>query len=455
MTPIADWAAETEAPGPTAVVRAAVDALATQFFEPLAVDELLRDAWTGATAALTRAGRSSTPPPPDYPSDALAAYALHDQTFPTLERLADGLLSLDDIATAALEELLARRRDGHTHLSPRGRFWSVESDTRSPAGWASRTFGMVLTDTPPLGVADVVPRGLAQKAGLRRGQAVLAINGQPASHLRRLQAAARLDWQPGVVNVLSLRAADGESVDLELRSELVPMPSAELLAGPFGLLRMDGFASSGAETAALRAAFMGFEQAGARGWIIDLRWAGGGASIQLSRLLVSVGRLFARKRHDEVHLPDGTVLSMRQDVDLDDTALPFQRPLVVLIGPGSISGAESFAGPMQAYGRAILVGERTAGMCGVVRSVTVAPGWTICLASHHTDLGPDEWQLNRIGVTPDVPVSPTPDDEAAGRDPQLDTALEILRTETSRVPRTGADSDAPPRGHNPAPAIDG
>ena len=109
---------------------------------------------------------------------------------------------------------------------------------------------------------------------------------------------------------------------------------------------------------------------------------------------------------------------------------PFQRPLVVLIGPGSISGAESFAGPMQAYGRATLVGEQTAGLCGVVRSVTLAPGWTICLASHHTDFGPEEWRLNRIGVTPDVPVRPTPEDEAAGCGPQLDTAVEILRTRT-------------------------
>jgi carboxyl-terminal processing protease len=100
---------------------------------------------------------------------------------------------------------------------------------------------------------------------------------------------------------------------------------------------------------------------------------------------------------------------------------------VVLIGPGSISGAESFAGPMQAYGRATLVGERTAGACGLVRTVHLARDWTICLATHHTDFGPDEWQRNRIGITPDVVVAPTPEDEAAGRDPQLEAALDILR----------------------------
>jgi C-terminal processing protease CtpA/Prc len=420
----------TDAPRPTALVSAAVEALATQFFEPLAASDLLRDAWEGATAALVTAGRSLAPPPPEYPRDPAAAYALHDQTFPTLERLADGKVSLDDLATAAIEELLARRHDVHTVLCPRGRFWAVEPDSTSPAGWASRTFGMVLTDTPPLTIRDVLPNGPAQRAGVRRGQAVLAINGQPTTHLRGLQATTRLDWQPGAVNSLTVGAAGGESSDLELRSDLVPMPFTKVLPGPFGYLRMDGFLFNAAEGAALRAALEGFEHAGALGWIVDVRWNGGGPSIQLSRLLVNQGRLFSRLRHNEVHLSDGTLLPKRQDIDLDGTALPFQRPLVILIGPGSVSGAESFAGPMQAHGRATLVGEQTAGGCGFVRSVNLAPSWSIFLASHHTHFGPDEWRLNRIGVTPDVVVTPTPADEAAGRDPQLDRALEILRTQT-------------------------
>jgi C-terminal processing protease CtpA/Prc len=47
-------------------------------------------------------------------------------------------------------------------------------------------------------------------------------------------------------------------------------------------------------------------------------------------------------------------------------------------------------------------------------------------AINHTDFGPDERQLNRIGIAPDVAVAPTPDDEAAGRDPQLQAALDVL-----------------------------
>jgi hypothetical protein len=128
-------------------------------------------------------------------------------------------MTLDELATAALEELLACRRDIHTLLSPRGRFWAVESDPTSPAGWASRTFGIVLTDAPPLTVVDVLPRGPAQRAGLRRGQAMLTINGQPTGHLRRVHATARLDWQHGAVNLLTVRAPGRESMNLKLQSD--------------------------------------------------------------------------------------------------------------------------------------------------------------------------------------------------------------------------------------------
>src|SRR5690348_5864026 len=58
MAEIAETTGRADTPGRSRAVRAGVEALATQFFEPLAVDELLRDAWAGATAALLRARRS-------------------------------------------------------------------------------------------------------------------------------------------------------------------------------------------------------------------------------------------------------------------------------------------------------------------------------------------------------------------------------------------------------------
>jgi carboxyl-terminal processing protease len=303
---------------------------------------------------------------------------------------------------------------------------------RATAG-SPKTFGVVLTDTPPLAVADLVPGGPAQRAGLRRGHLVVAINGRPATRLRRFEAMLSFDWRDEAVTALVVRAPGGEPSVVELRADRAPPLRSEVLPGPVGYLRVDGFSASDDETATLRAALEAFEQAGARGWIVDVRWCGGGVSLRLSRLLVDRGRIFSRQRHNAVRLLDGTVYATREDHDADGTALPFQRPLVVLVGPGSISGAESLAGPLQAHGRATLVGERTAGLCGAGHSVTLAPGWRIMLAARETVFGPQERRFNRIGVPPDVAVTPTPADEAAGCDPQLAAALDLLRHQRASV----------------------
>ena len=243
---------------------------------------------------------------------------------------------------------------------------------------------------------------------------------------------ALLDRRVGATNQITVRDQEHGARVVELGSAPSPLITTEILPGPIGLLRIDGFTATDEQTEELRAALTSFEQANARGWIIDVRWCGGGFSGRFSRNFVDRGHLFARLRHNEVRLPDGTVHPMREDIDADGSALPFQRPLVILVGPGSQSGAESFAGPLQALGRATLVGERTAGLCGYGSRVDLAPGWAMLVTARETVFGPQERKFNRIGVPPDVTVTPSPEDEAAGRDPQLEAALAILRNQTAR-----------------------
>jgi len=410
----------SDAPNLVELIRGTVDQLHVRFFEPLPIHLLYRDAWEGAAAALARAGATSLPAPPDFPDDPAAAHEHHARVFPLLEQRAASTLSRSELGAAALRELLNRRRDGHTFLMRAGELHHPSPGPRS-------YLGLALTDSPPLTVAAVVPGGPAQRAGIRRGQVVHRINGQSCATLRRSEAASLLDRGVGTANDIIV-AAGGSETTSQVRSESFPRISSSLLPGPIGLLRIDGFAGTDDETAELRAALTSFQDAGAIGWIVDVRWCGGGYSGRFSQLLVPEGRIFARLRHNHARFADGSVHPQRENIDANGTALPFQRPLVVLIGPGSISGAESFAGPMQARGRATLVGERTAGACGFGSAVRPADGWSMLVTARETVFGPQEHRFNRIGVPPDVPVTPTPDDEATGRDPQLETALELLRS---------------------------
>lgn len=144
------------------------------------------------------------------------------------------------------------------------------------------------------------------------------------------------------------------------------------------------------------------------GWIVDLRWTGGGVPLGLSCPLLDHGLIFSRQRHNAVYRADGTLLyPHREDFAADGTALAFQRPL-------------------QAHGRATLVGERTAGLCGSQHSVELAPGWHLLLAARETVFGPQQLRFNRVGVPPDLQVTPSAADEAAGRDLQLAVAVQVL-----------------------------
>ena len=66
--------------------------------------------------------------------------------------------------------------------------------------WAtdpSSDLGLVLAAGPPLTLADLLPGGAAQRAGLRRSQRVLAINGQPCGEIPSGEASALFDYRIG------------------------------------------------------------------------------------------------------------------------------------------------------------------------------------------------------------------------------------------------------------------
>lgn len=106
--------------------------------------------------------------------------------------------------------------------------------------------------------------------------------------------------------------------------------------------------------------------------------------------------------------------------------LATEIPLIVLVNEGSASASEITAGAIQDRERGILVGTTTFGKgtvqiwnplkndAGAVK-ITIAR-W----------LTPNERQISEVGLTPDYVVEMTEEDYAAGRDPQLDKAVELM-----------------------------
>jgi tricorn protease len=165
----------------------------------------------------------------------------------------------------------------------------------------------------------------------------------------------------------------------------------------------------------------------AEGLVLDLRDNGGGR--EADRMLA----MFSQAEHAFTVPrggPQGYPHARR-------VVAAWTKPVVVLCNQNTYSNSEIFCHAIQQAKRAPLVGTATAG--GVISAVkTSIPdagelqipfrGW------FDAETGED---LELRGARPDFPVDFTLEDEAAGRDPQLEKALEILKkamSETKRPP---------------------
>jgi carboxyl-terminal processing protease len=98
---------------------------------------------------------------------------------------------------------------------------------------------------------------------------------------------------------------------------------------------------------------------------------------------------------------------------------------VVLINQGSASASEIVAGTLQDYKKATLVGKKTFGKGSVQNLELLRDGSAVKITVSEW-LTPNERQIDKEGIQPDIEIDLTEEDYNAGRDPQLDKAIEIL-----------------------------
>ncbi|MGD9892270.1 MAG: S41 family peptidase, partial [Dehalococcoidia bacterium] len=414
-----DQRAALEEPTPAVLVRGAVRLLGEEFYQPLETDQLLAEAWEGAARALARSGVAEIPAAPAYPADDEAAIALHMRSFPELERLAEGRLSQQELAYAALAELVDRRNDCHTSHLTRGRWQIFQARER---GAPAVQIGVSFSLEKPMMVVSVLPNSPAERSGLRSGQEVTAINGAAVDQFSITEARALIDPREGVPTTFTVRNPDGSVRDIAVAPESFALPAIEsqILPGNIGLMTFYTFQTNDEQLKRMREILTGWEARGVTGWIIDLRRNSGGSlalMTSMASLFVDGGRLYANvSRDSEPRYVRGT----------SGLTLPFQRPLVFLVGPGSASASEILSGSLQARGRAVLVGDVTAGCIGSFIPRGLLDGSAFNPTVSEILIGPDGLQLHRIGVTPNVFAPVTAEDAAAGHDPGIPVAVKVI-----------------------------
>lgn len=282
-------------------------------------------------------------------------------------------------------------------------------------------------------VRDVIPDSPSDrgKEGLLAGDVVLTIDGKPVS--QGMDYAEAMTVPMPHKFTLSVRR-DGETNSIVREVEGINFTKARQLLraaeivdarrhvgekGNFGYLAIDAMRDSLADefTDAVFAECFGKD-----GVVIDVRFNTGGHTAD--RLI----DILCGSRH---------VRTLYRGVDEEGYIISrFGRPVitslpvVVLANERSQSNAEEFSHAMKTLGRAKVVGTETAGDVigttelnlldyGVIRRPRI--GFFL----------PDGTDMEGHGAEPDIAVGMTPADIAAGRDPQLDAALEALAEEVA------------------------
>jgi carboxyl-terminal processing protease len=278
----------------------------------------------------------------------------------------------------------------------------------------------------------------ARKAGVKAGDAILEVNGQPVAQESLQQIVEQVRGEAGTeVKLRVMHEGQTGPVELAITRGKVEVPDVtwHMLPGEsYAHIGIESFGDKADEQ--LRAALKESKEKGAKGVILDLRGNPGGLKDQA----VAVTSEF---------LKDGDVF-IDQDSHGKQTAVPVKPsgiaidvPLCVLIDGGTASAAEICAGALQDYNRAKLVGERTFGTGTVLQPFELSDGSAVLLATSQW-LTPKGRQIWHKGIAPDVEV-PLPEtssillpemeddmDAAAfkhSEDAQLHKAIEILRNQ--------------------------
>ena len=277
-------------------------------------------------------------------------------------------------------------------------------------------------------VVRVFPRSPAEAAGLKRGDRIFSVDGQPVADLPEAAMGAAIYGSLGGVFLLKGEKRDGGELDSSLKREYGGMPTVWGFNVPgtrTGYLRIVNF--SGKTAARLKAEMNDLLDGGADRVIIDLRGNYGGSLDQLSAsLALFAGREAELFKAVSRHTGYSRVFASR------DPGPYAGLKTLLLTDAGTLSRGEVFAAALREWGGAALVGEATAGNVSATRGFKLKSGAALRITVARL-LTPAGLDLDGRGLTPDVAVQcPASADRAgfrefpsalASSDPVLQAAL--------------------------------
>lgn len=405
------------------------DQLKTNFYNPAKLNPatLFNSSLDGLSKYLKEKKVDFSPGKVAAGADEATSESVFTVEFEKAEKLASGVkLEPHELAFVASGWLLEAVDDSHTlFIDPK----SLAEEKKRNSGQAMFAGIGVKIRRAEDGLFycwEVLPDTPADKIGLKRFDRIIAVDG--------ITVPAEIDYLVGLLRgekcseVVVTVLRNGKRLDFAVERDDIPslVSRKELITSGkqhFGYLHLYTFAREEAFWVILNFVANSEIADNVDGYIIDLRNNLGGklgVLEQIFYIFLNEGRdcyvVQNAKRRDTYTNPAGPLTNL---------------PVVVLVNEGSASASEIFAAVMKEQGRAVVVGEKTAGAVNVSQNRLLPYGAAMQIAvdQFFTSGGA---VLEKFGVRPDIWVEQTTKDFADARDAQLEKAIEVLKIQTKK-----------------------
>jgi carboxyl-terminal processing protease len=288
-------------------------------------------------------------------------------------------------------------------------------NTTSPGDLAAC---QALSDTCVLVVVAPISGSPAEKAGLRAGDIVRAVDGASVNGSTVSDQVTKVRGKAGTTVTLTIER-DGKTFDQPITRGEITMREVEsrMLDNGVGYIALHGFSTSSPDQ--FHTDLKALVDGGARSIVFDLRDNPGGyidAARKIASEFVSSGLIFTQESNGN--------LTRWEALDGYGVATDPKLPVAVLINNGSASASEIVSAALKELGRATIIGQHSFGKNtvqvwaplendGGVR-ITISRWFT----PKHNSVHPD-------GVQPDITVE-IPKDAQPDQDVVLQRAVEEL-----------------------------
>jgi C-terminal peptidase prc len=334
-------------------------------------------------------------------------------------------------------EGMVKSLDGNSAFMPPHEFREMQEETRGSFGGIGIRIGVEDDQVVIIEPMDGTP---ASKAGLKQGDRIMKIDGQPTQGLPLQEAVRRMRGPVGSRVVLSIVHRGGvEPEDVSITRAKIELKTVEsqLLDGHIGYIKVRGFHETTLQE--MEKGLSRLSQQKMEGVIVDLRNNPGGLlsqSVKACYLFVDEGLT--------VVSTEGRLRNQTSRFMSNGGGHYRQYPLIVLINAGSASGSEIVAGALQDLQKATIIGTKSYGKGSVQTIFPLQDGSGLRLTTAHY-FTPSGRSIDHVGIIPDIELS-----NEGQEDRQLNMAHAILKEALAMASRRKHQQ---PRGSGPIDSV--